>query len=143
MEKKMRNKLYVIGSLLVLASMILAACAPQAATGTPQVIEKTVIVQGTPQVIQVTAAPTQAQAPTFKSKDPTTFVVQTFGEPDTLDPALDYETAGSEIIQNTYDTLVWYNKDNVHQLVPWLATDVPTASNGGISSDGLTYTFKL
>lgn len=87
--------------------------------------------------------PTQAQAPTFKSKDPTTFVNETFGEPDTLDPSLDYETAGSEIIQNTYDTLIWYNKDNVHELVPWLATEVPSASNGGISSDGLTYTFKL
>ena len=33
--------------------------------------------------------------------------------------------------------------DESDQLVPELATDVPSAANGGISSDGLTITFHL
>ena len=54
----------------------------------------------------------------------------------TLDPAmLDAET-DSEIAQNLYDNLVIFNKDL--QVVPDIAASMPT-----ISSDGLTYTFKL
>jgi peptide/nickel transport system substrate-binding protein len=138
----MRSKLFTIVSLLVLASMALAACQPSAATPTAQVIEKTVIVGGTPQTVVVTATPAPSQAVSLKSKDPTTFVQETFGEPETLDPALDYETAGSEIIQNVYDSLLWYKKDTT-DLVPMLATEVPSTQNGGISADGKTYVFKV
>ena len=137
----MRIRPFQIFSLLVLASMILAACQPSA-TPTAQVIEKTVIVGGTPQTVVVTAAPTQPQPVSYKSKDPTTFVEQTFGDAETLDPALDYETAGSEVIQNVYDFLLWYKKDTT-ELVPMLATEVPSAQNGDISADGKTYTFKI
>lgn len=35
-----------------------------------------------------------------------TFVMATIGEPSTLDPAVDYETAGGEILQNCYETLI-------------------------------------
>lgn len=72
-----------------------------------------------------------------------TYVMVTIGEPDTLDPAIDYETAGGEILQNVYETLVWYNGSSATQLVPLLATEVPSIENGGISSDGMNYTFHL
>ena len=48
-----------------------------------------------------------------------------------------------EIIQNTYDTLIFYNRENPNCFVPMLATEVPTLENGGISADGMTYTFKI
>src|SRR5258708_11368971 len=144
--------------LFAAAAMVLGACAPQA-TGTPQTIiqtqvvvqtappvVQTQIVNGTPQQVVVTATPAPVKptaAAVIKSKDPTTFVYETFGDADTLDPALDYETAGGEIIQNLYDTLVFYNKQNPVAFVPQLATDVPTKDNGGISADGKTYTFKI
>src|SRR5262249_31946713 len=64
-------------------------------------------------------------------------------DPDTLDPALDYETAGSQVIQNTYESLIFYNKGDANSFVPQLATDVPSRANGGISADGKTYTFKI
>ncbi|HEX9018903.1 MAG TPA: ABC transporter substrate-binding protein [Anaerolineaceae bacterium] len=102
----------------------------------------TVVVAGTPQVQVVTATAAPQQAATFKSKDPTTFVEQTFGDPDTFDPALDYETAGAGINNNTYETLLWYKKDTT-DLIPLLATEVPTTANGGISADGMTYTYKI
>ena len=131
----MRNKLFVFFSLLIIASMVLAACAPQ------KVVE-TVIVAGTPQVI--TATPPPAPGPKeYKSKDPTTFTWATFGDPETLDPALDYETAGGGINQQVYDTLIFYNKIDPGSFVPQLATEVPDLKNGGISADGKTYTFKI
>lgn len=40
-----------------------------------------------------------------------------------------------------FDPLLW--RDATGQAIPWLATDVPTRANGGISADGKTYTFKL
>jgi len=126
--------------------MVLSACGAQGtpAAATPQIIEKTVMVEGTPQTVVVTATPEAAQPVEFKSKDPTTFVMLEWGGgPDTLDPAYDYETAGSEVIQNVFDTLVFYKREKVNELVPMLATELPTVDNGGISADGKTYTFKI
>ena len=78
-------------------------------------------------------------------KHPGVFTTATFGEPDSLDPAADIETAGVEILQNVYETLVWYEPgvENVTVLVPRLAMEVPTAANGGISPDGKNYTFTI
>ncbi|OPY31978.1 MAG: putative ABC transporter periplasmic-binding protein [Methanomassiliicoccales archaeon PtaU1.Bin124] len=72
-----------------------------------------------------------------------TFVEETTGDPDTLDPAVDYETAGGEVLQNVYETLIWYNGSSASELVPQLATNVPTVANGGITNDNKTYTFHL
>ncbi|MCL4561564.1 MAG: ABC transporter substrate-binding protein [Chloroflexi bacterium] len=140
----MRTKLLAFASLIIIASMVLTACGAPATTApaTQPPIVNTVIVAGTPQTVVVTATPAPAQVATFKSKDPTSFVEMTFGDPETLDPALDYETAGSAVIQNVYDTLLFYKKDTT-DLVPWLATEIPTTENGDISADGLTYTLKL
>ncbi|NLT37711.1 MAG: PKD domain-containing protein [Methanomassiliicoccus sp.] len=76
-------------------------------------------------------------------KNPSTFIVATVSDPRTLDPARVSETNGGEIIQNCYETLVWYNGSSVSDLRPMLATVVPTVENGGISSDGLNYTFHI
>src|SRR6266487_464664 len=75
---------------------------------------------------------------TADAKNPTTFTYATYGDPDTLDPALDYETAGSEINQNVYNTLIFYDGDKPGAFVPMLASEMPT-----VSDDGMTYTFKL
>jgi peptide/nickel transport system substrate-binding protein len=67
----------------------------------------------------------------------------TGNDPQTLDPAVDYETAGQEVIQNVYETLVWYNGSSASNLMPMLATEVPSIQNGGMSADGLNYTFHI
>lgn len=72
------------------------------------------------------------------AKNPTTFTYATFGDVDTLDPALAYDTASGEVIQNIYDTLVFYDGDKPGTFVPQLASEMPT-----VSDDGKTYTFKL
>jgi peptide/nickel transport system substrate-binding protein len=73
----------------------------------------------------------------MKSKDPTTLVIASIGEPETLDPALAYETAGGEVIQNVYDTLVFYDGIATDKFVPQLAESWET------SDDGITWTFHI
>jgi oligopeptide transport system substrate-binding protein len=58
----LRSKLFIFASLLIVASMVLAAC--QQATPTPETIVQTVVVEGQPQQVVVTATPApQAAAP--------------------------------------------------------------------------------
>jgi peptide/nickel transport system substrate-binding protein len=86
-----------------------------------------------------------ATAPVAGTRSPDIFTTATFGDPDTLDPAVNAETSGGEVLQNVYETLVWYQAgtEDVTELVPRLAIDVPTMANGGISPDGKNYTFTI
>lgn len=83
--------------------------------------------------------------PAAVTKYPDIFTTATIGDPDTLDPAVNAETSGGEILQNVYESLVWYEAgtEDVTTLVPRLATDVPTMANGGLSADGKNYTFTI
>ena len=78
-------------------------------------------------------------------RDSSVFASATAREPDSLDPAVDNESAGGEVLQNVYDTLLSYplKSEGVAPLAPRLATVIPSTSNGGISPDGLNYTFHL
>jgi peptide/nickel transport system substrate-binding protein len=135
----MRNKLFTIAALLIVASMVLGACATQPATpAAPGVTEVVVTVEVGGETKVVTATPEPAgPPPEFTSKDPNTFVMTTIGEPETFDPALAYDTASGEIIQNVYDTLVFYNREKAAEFIPQLA------SAWTISEDGKTYTFDV
>ena len=84
------------------------------------------------------------QAVSFdQAPDPTTL---TYAAPDdaaTLDPHLAYEGTSYEIIENVVEGLIFFNREKADEFVPVLATEVPAVDNGGISADGLTYTFKI
>jgi peptide/nickel transport system substrate-binding protein len=56
----------------------------------------------------------------------------------TLDPALDYESVGFEIIANTYGTLLAYNGTRTDSFVPMIADAMPTWT-----PDFLNYTFHI
>ncbi len=142
---------YVVFALLMLVVAIAAGCAPAptpppaAPPATSAPVVQTVIVAGTPVVITATPppAPTQVVTPTATLppppaiKNPDTLIEATAGEPESLDPAWDYETAGGNIIQNVYQPLVFYKRDAVDQFVGVLATDWK------VSADGKTYTFNI
>ncbi len=68
-----------------------------------------------------------------------TVVYETYGNPDYMDPHNNYETFGSMIHYNVYETLYTYewNTLRTDPVEPLLATDVV------ISSDAKTYTFTL
>src|SRR3989454_8285186 len=77
-------------------------------------------------------------------KNPDTLIVQSFGDPESLDPAWEYDTTSSAIgTWNIYETLVFFKGARTDLYEPMLATEVPTVANGGISNDGKTYTFKI
>src|SRR5207249_3948046 len=86
-----------------------------------------------------------ASAPPVQLKYPDIFGSAIAGEPDSLDPVVDNESAGGEVLQNLYETLVSVPADSesVAPLVPRLAIEVPSTTNNGTSADGRNYTFTL
>jgi peptide/nickel transport system substrate-binding protein len=124
--------MFALMRLLVVDSMLLADCGTTAAP-TESVPADT----GT----EATVAPAVEPAPetaSFNSVDTTTFIIaESEVGIDTLDPALAYDTASAEIIQNTYETLVFYDGEATDKFVPMLAESWET------SADGTVYTFKI
>ncbi len=144
----MRNKISPILLLPIVTGMTLASCIQptnvpaqpsQMPTSLPSAITP---IRPTIRVFTPTPKPT-ALPREFKSKDPTTYVAATIDMPKLIDPALTYDAYGGQIIQNTYDTLIFYKREDPNSFVPMLATEVPSLENGGISPDDLTYTFKI
>jgi len=64
-----------------------------------------------------------------------------YQNPGTWDPGEADAEVDTEIMQNVFDNL-WRFDDKLN-IVPDIATTVPTTANGGVSSDGLTFTVKL
>ncbi len=67
-------------------------------------------------------------------------------EPSSLDPAIAYNVIDWQIEYAVFDTFLRYAAKPGTEgttLVPALATEVPSVENGGISEDGLVYTFHL
>ncbi len=69
--------------------------------------------------------------------NPTTFTQATIGDIVDLDPALSYDTSSGEVLQNIYETLVFYDGGATDKFIPVLAESYE------ISADGLTYTFHI
>jgi oligopeptide transport system substrate-binding protein len=125
----MRNKTFALAAILIVASMVLAACQPTAAQ--PEVIVQTVMVEGEAQVIEVTATP--APAPEAKK---VLNVALGPGDIPTLDPALGTDTSSIQVIIETFVGLT--RADEVTNIVqPGMAT------SWDISEDGTVYTFHL
>ena len=76
-------------------------------------------------------------------KNPDTFIFATYGTLRTLDPSVAYDTTASQRLWNIYEPLVFFKGSQTDEFDPLLCTEVPTLANGGISSDGLTYTFNI
>ncbi len=76
-------------------------------------------------------------------KNPDTFVLAVSQNIRTLDPALTGDSSSAAKINVIYQGLIAFDVPHVDRYVPVLATEVPTLENGGISRDGLTYTFTI
>src|SRR5436190_16498898 len=72
--------------------------------------------------------------------NPDTFIYATIGDVDSLDPAWSYDTASHHIIAQCYEFLFAYKGSSIVNMEGRLAAKVPSAANGLISKDGLTYT---
>ena len=71
-------------------------------------------------------------------KEGGTMVVAIPGEIDNLDPALISDSNSSYVMNQVMEGLVGLAPGSISELVPMLASELPT-----VSDDGLTYTFKL
>jgi peptide/nickel transport system substrate-binding protein len=78
-----------------------------------------------------------------KIKNPDTLIMAANGDVDSLDPAKAYDNVSWSMLAVLYDRLIDFQGARLDAFVPMIATEVPTVANGGISKDGLTYTFKI
>ncbi|TAN35461.1 hypothetical protein EPN27_03840, partial [Patescibacteria group bacterium] len=70
--------------------------------------------------------------------DVSTFVYDTFGQQQTLDPVWEFDTASGVVTEHMYDTLIYYEGTSTDNLVPIVASAGAT-----VSADNLTYTFPI
>ena len=76
-------------------------------------------------------------------QNPDVLAVATDDEPEGLDPAgIEDNGLGRTAVLSGYDRLLDIDPGGT-DLIPSVATEVPSLDNGGISEDGLTYTFNL
>jgi len=132
----MRSKLILILSLLIVASMVLSACAPSTATEGPVTPADEPAASADEPAAPAEEPAEPAMGPEIN--DPETYnVVTGAGEQETLDPSWTYETAGSGIESNIYEGLVWFKRERTDEFVPLLSTD------WSVSDDGLVWTFNI
>ena len=74
---------------------------------------------------------------TSTSQTPSTFTWETINTITQLDPEVAWYPFSQNILQNVYETLLWYNGSNSTSTVPWLA------QNYTLSADGKTANFTL
>jgi peptide/nickel transport system substrate-binding protein len=132
-----RRNHIVIASIFLLT--LLTACnAAPTPVNTPTItltptMTRTPVPTATP-----TVTPTPAPPP---STHPEKLVYLTAYEPQTLDPQVDYTSAGAGVFHNLYETLLTYNKSNPANFVPLLADFIPEAV---VAEDGnVSYTFVI
>jgi peptide/nickel transport system substrate-binding protein len=130
-----RNRRLRVGTVLLL--VVLAVACNSAPTKLPPTLTPTVTRTKAP-----TATPTNTPTPEPpKSRHPGALIYLTEHEPDTLDPQIDYTSAGAGVLHNVYETLVTYDKANPSKFVPLLAEYVPEAVSADDGS--VTYTFII
>ena len=135
----MLDRIRCLGAgLLLITLLALTACS--SAPAPAKIIPTT-----TPTVTRTkapTATPTVTPTPEApRSRHPNALIYLTGREPDTLDPHVDYTSAGAGVLHNVYETLVTYDKANPSRFVPSLAEYVPEAVAAGDGS--VTYTFII
>jgi ABC-type transport system substrate-binding protein len=91
-----------------------------------------------------TGSPSAAQAGTPQRGG--TLVVTYQGEPQTLDPAIDFEGNGWAMEHAIFGNLLNYSSGpgvDGTKIITDMATEVPTTANGGITNGGKTYIFHI
>jgi peptide/nickel transport system substrate-binding protein len=133
-----KRSMFLIVSLVVLTSMILAACGPAATTVAPATMVPPPPATAKP--VAGCAAAVGNAAIEFPSGGRSVTGAWS-QEPDSIVPFYSQMSYAIWITQLTLAGLgEWDDQGN---FVPELATFVPTAANGGVSADGLTITWHL
>ena len=129
-----------IFSILIVAALALASCAPaqpaqppsSPPTGAGGSSGGSSSSSSNPTSVPATSVP-----PSTEVKNTDTLIEATIGGPESLDPAWAYDTASGEVIFNVYETLLFPKKESTTDFAPMLAT------SWDVSPDGKTYTFHI
>ena len=137
----MSRKVYVLLTALVLASMVMAGCAP-AATEEPPAVNPPVPTEASANAGPAACAPAQpGWDPTTADKGSKGIAIAYEQEPD---------VAVGQFSNMTFAGWTWQmygigpgKWDDKNNLIAYAATEIPSVDNGGVSTDGLTLTWKL
>jgi peptide/nickel transport system substrate-binding protein len=137
------HRKHIVFTCLMIAALILSACATATPTPTTVVTEAPVVEQPTeaPVVEQPTEAPVVEQpteVPPAEKKVATFIWTQEF---DTLSPIYTNMWFVT-VLYPIYLCTPWLFDDQ-NAAYPYLLTEMPSTENGGITNDGRTFTFKL
>jgi len=139
-----KRSYYFILAVLVFASMLLASCGPTPATpaATPAATSAPVATATSAPVANATAAcaPKGNAGIPFPSGGKSVTIAFS-QEPDLVDVLFISMSYSAWVAQMTVVGLATWDSNN--NLIPLLATDIPTTANGGVSADGLTITWHL
>lgn len=125
-----RLPLFLAGFLLLLVAACGSGEEPRGTASTPDA------------TVTETVAPTNTPAPSATPRDADQVLRANLGaEPASLDPQRATDGPSITVLRNIYSGLV--RIDEAQNVVPDAAREVPTVENGGISEDGLVYTFRL
>ncbi|MBN1983955.1 MAG: ABC transporter substrate-binding protein [Chitinivibrionales bacterium] len=86
---------------------------------------------------------TTGAVPAGVSSQTDNFVLATFGNVQSLDPAVAYDVESSMRVWNIYQVLAFFDSSATDKFKPIVCTEIPSIENGGISADGKTYTFTI
>jgi peptide/nickel transport system substrate-binding protein len=137
MEENSMQRRHILFTCLMIASMILSACAT--ATTAP-----TIVATEAPPVVSATEAPTVAAPTEVPPTEAAAKKVAKFiwtQEFDTLSPIYTNMWFVS-VVYPAYLCTPWLFDDQ-NNAYPYLLTEMPSAENGGITNEGRTFTFKL
>jgi peptide/nickel transport system substrate-binding protein len=139
MEEKMvtNKKLATVIPLMIVGMLVFTACNPAPPPVPAGAAAATTATTVAPTEAAMTAAPSPAPSAAVAVKNPNTIVEATYGYPESLDPAWEYDVASGEVVFNVYETLVFPKKESTTEFVPMLA------SKWDVSPDGKTYTFTI
>ncbi|MFP5331654.1 MAG: ABC transporter substrate-binding protein, partial [Acidimicrobiia bacterium] len=140
MELGKRHTMRVMWIMTLVLALVAAACSPSGDT-----TETTAGGGDTDTTTSDGSTDTTAggDGDTSGVNNPGVFVFAADDEPLSLDPAqVEPGEYGETVILQVYDRLIDFAPGGP-DLVPGLATEVPTDDNGLISEDGLTYTFPI
>lgn len=71
------------------------------------------------------------------------YILVTYSDLRTLDPAVAYDEASYQRILNIYEPLIFFDGEKTDTFIPVLATEVPNFINRGVSAESTTYTFTI
>lgn len=139
------SKRTLTAALIVAAIAVSAACAPVAAppAGSPTqapAVQPTTATAATAAPAAPTTVPAATTAPSTGGNKVVT--ISYTQEPNSLNPLYSNQWFTANLFEFYLDNaLITFNDKN--EAMPWIAKEIPSGANGGISADGTVITYKL